>query len=115
MLRITLLSGEELASLPLRQLSDVKALKQRLHEQHGLPPRFRQRLLHEGKALDDAVRLDVAMDLQAVVLPFREEYGSVWSAHLLDAAANGSVTEAGSSLMTAAATTCNHIFPSPRS
>ncbi|OLQ11090.1 Ankyrin repeat domain-containing protein 50 [Symbiodinium microadriaticum] len=93
MLRITLLSGEELASLPLRQLSDVKALKQRLHEQHGLPPRFRQRLLHEGKALDDAVRLDVAMDLQAVVLPFREEYGSVWSAHLLDAAANGSVTE----------------------
>ena len=48
MLRITQLSGEELTSLPLAELSDVKALKQRLHQQHGMPPRFRQRLLHES-------------------------------------------------------------------
>ena len=57
MLRITLLSGEEVTSLALAELSDVKALKQRLHQQHGLPPRFRQRLLHEGNTLDDAVKL----------------------------------------------------------
>ena len=37
MLRITLLSGEEVTSLPLTELSNVKALKQRLHQQHGMP------------------------------------------------------------------------------
>ena len=66
MLRIRKLSGEEVASLPLAELSDVKALKQRLHQQHGLPPRFRQRLLHESKALDDSVTLDSVFDLQVV-------------------------------------------------
>ncbi|CAE7614710.1 ANKRD50 [Symbiodinium sp. CCMP2592] len=60
MLRITQLSGEELTCLPLTELNDVKALKQRLHEQHGLPPRFRQRLLHEGNTLDDAVKLETS-------------------------------------------------------
>ena len=45
MLRIRKLTGEEVASLPLAELSDVKMLKQRLHQQHGLPPCFRQRLL----------------------------------------------------------------------
>ena len=54
MLRITQLSGEELTSIPIEELSDVKALKQRLHENHGLPPRFRQRLLQGGTTLDDA-------------------------------------------------------------
>ena len=61
MLRITLLSGEELTSL-----------KQRLHQQHGLPPRFRQRLLHEGSTLDDDVQLDSAMDLQLLIVAFSE-------------------------------------------
>ncbi|CAE7837843.1 ilvG [Symbiodinium sp. CCMP2592] len=41
MLRIKRLSGEEVTSVHLSELSDVKALKQRLHQQHGLPPRFR--------------------------------------------------------------------------
>ena len=54
MLRITLLSREELTSLPLTEL---KGLKQRLHQQHGLPPRFRQRLLYEGNALDECGHL----------------------------------------------------------
>ena len=44
----------------------MKALKQRLHEQHGLPPRFRQRLFHEENALDDAVTLASVMESQAV-------------------------------------------------
>ena len=57
MLRITnSVSGARLTtSLPLRELSDLKALKQHLNQQCGLPPRFRQRLLYEGVALDDAV------------------------------------------------------------
>ena len=87
MLHIRLLSGEELTCLPLTELSDVKALKQRLHQEHGLPPRFRQRLLHDGKTLDDAVRLDTAMDLQVLMLPFKES--SFGNSSLLDAAANG--------------------------
>mmetsp|Transcript_66832 Transcript_66832/g.156617 ORF Transcript_66832/g.156617 Transcript_66832/m.156617 type:complete len:233 (-) Transcript_66832:8-706(-) len=68
MLRITQLSGEELTSIPIEELSDVKALKQRLHENHGLPPRFRQRLLHGGTTLDDAAKLDSVMDLEVVAL-----------------------------------------------
>ncbi|CAE7614757.1 kidins220b [Symbiodinium sp. CCMP2592] len=65
MLRITLLSGKDVASLPLEELSDVKALKQRLYEQHGLPPRFRQRFLHEENTLEDAVTLASVMESQA--------------------------------------------------
>ncbi|CAE7364411.1 Ehmt1, partial [Symbiodinium sp. CCMP2456] len=39
---------------------------QRLHKQHGLPPRFRQRLLHEENTLDDAVTLASVMERHAV-------------------------------------------------
>ena len=62
MLRIRLLSGEEVASIPVAEADGVKALKQRLHQQHGLPPRFRQRLVHEGRFLPDALKLDSAVD-----------------------------------------------------
>ena len=64
MLRVTLLSGEEV-QVPVEELSDVKALKHRLYRQHGLPPPFKQRLLHEGNTLEDAVKLDSVMDLLA--------------------------------------------------
>ncbi|CAE7942703.1 unnamed protein product [Symbiodinium sp. KB8] len=70
MLRITLLSGEELIRLPLTELSDVKALKRRLHQHHGLPPRFRQRLFNNGEILDDDFQLDSAMDLQVLIVSF---------------------------------------------
>ena len=33
-----------------------------------LPPRFSQRLLHDGNPLDDAVQLGTATDLQAVIV-----------------------------------------------
>eukprot|EP00439_Symbiodinium_sp_Y106_P072109 s2440_g13.t1 len=90
MLRITLLSGEEVTSLALAELSDVKALKQRLHQQHGLPPRFRQRLLHEGNTLDDAVKLETEIDLQLLIVDFsepsgdqsRELNGAAWFAYV---------------------------------
>eukprot|EP00439_Symbiodinium_sp_Y106_P061520 s2440_g9.t1 len=93
MLRITLLSGEEVASLPLAELSDVKALKERLHQEHGLPPRFRQRLLHDGNPLDDAIKLESAMDLQVLIVAFCED--SEDQREELDmAAANGEVDKA---------------------
>ena len=98
MLRITLLSGEELASLPLTELSDVKALKQRLHQQHGLPPRFRQRLLHDGNPLDDDVQLDTEMDLQAVIAALNAT--SEECSELCEAAASGRVAQAGCALLT---------------
>ncbi|CAE7423020.1 unnamed protein product [Symbiodinium sp. CCMP2592] len=91
MLRVSLLSGEELARLPLSELSDVKALKQRLNQQHGLPSRFRQRLLHDGVALHDAVKLDSAMDLQAVIMEFNEVVEA--REDLYDAASDCNVTE----------------------
>ncbi|CAE7253428.1 mask, partial [Symbiodinium pilosum] len=57
----------------VEELTTVRALK--LHLQ-TLPevgvPRFRQRLLHEGRNLEDDEALSAAMDLQFVLLPFAE-------------------------------------------
>mmetsp|Transcript_8221 Transcript_8221/g.19668 ORF Transcript_8221/g.19668 Transcript_8221/m.19668 type:complete len:237 (-) Transcript_8221:16-726(-) len=88
MLRITLLSGKEVTSLPLSEQSDVKALKKRLQEQHGLPPRFRQRLLHEGSVVDDVASFDSLRDLQVLILPFAET-SERHRKMLMDAACNG--------------------------
>ena len=93
MLHITLLSGEDLTSIPCAELSDVKTLKQRLHHQHGLPPRFRQRLLREGSILDDALELDSPMDLQVLTLPFSEV--SETQDRLYEASRCGPAAEAG--------------------
>ncbi|CAE7354943.1 AKT1 [Symbiodinium pilosum] len=71
MLRVWLTSGEEVASLPVENLTDVKNLKLHLQGLCGLT-RFRQRLLHEGVPLYDTVTLDVPMDLQLVLLPFTD-------------------------------------------
>eukprot|EP00439_Symbiodinium_sp_Y106_P080400 s49_g19.t1 len=70
MLRVASLAGEELAIIPLDELTDVKSLKQLLQRTHGFPPRFRQQLLLNQKLLDDAFKLDTAMDLQLVLLTF---------------------------------------------
>ena len=58
-----MMSGEEVASIPVVGLSDVKSLKQQLHRLHRLPARFRQRLFHGGSALHDAAKLDSLEDL----------------------------------------------------
>ncbi|CAE7946391.1 Kidins220 [Symbiodinium sp. KB8] len=92
MLRIALLSGEDVTSIPVAELSDVRALKQRLHQEHGLPPRFRQRLLHEGMNLGDAFRLDLPMDLEIVILAFSKASYSQRK-ELGDAAREGFETE----------------------
>ena len=54
MLRIRKVSGKELtATLEEDLVPDVRALKPRLSQLYGLPPRFGQRLLLHGKCLDD--------------------------------------------------------------
>ena len=69
MLRVRMLSGEEVASLPVAEVSNVRNLKRRLHQLHGLPPRFRQRLLLQGANLDDDDIFDSPLDLDLVLQP----------------------------------------------
>ncbi|CAE7882527.1 unnamed protein product [Symbiodinium microadriaticum] len=90
MLRIRMMSGEEVASMPVVDLSDVKTLKQQLNWLHGLPSRFRQRLFLCGNPLDDSASLDSPVELELVLLPLSAE------AHvdkLLTASVNGSVCQ----------------------
>ena len=68
MLQIKMLSGEGVASIPVEGTNDVRGLKQKLNELHGLPPRFRQRVLLHGESLEDTVKLDCPMDLDLVLL-----------------------------------------------
>ncbi|CAE7313729.1 mask, partial [Symbiodinium microadriaticum] len=71
LLRVWKASGEEMASLPVEQLSDVKALKRYLEPLCGTP-RFRQRLLNDGVMLDDGAVLNSPLDLQLVLLRFSD-------------------------------------------
>ena len=71
MLQIRRVSGEELTTaLEEDSVPDVRALQRRLHQEHGLPPSFRQRLLLHGKCLEDTATLHAAMELELVVLAF---------------------------------------------
>ena len=92
MLRVRTLSGEEVASIPVVELSDVMALKQQLHRQHGLPTRFRQRLFHGGCPLEDAAKLDSPQVLDLVLLPYVEAAQSR-ADELVTAAQDGFVAE----------------------
>ncbi|OLQ10797.1 hypothetical protein AK812_SmicGene5435 [Symbiodinium microadriaticum] len=47
MLRVYMVSGDELAAIPVATVSDVRELKQQLQKHCGVP-RFRQRLLRNG-------------------------------------------------------------------
>ncbi|CAE7853601.1 ANK1, partial [Symbiodinium necroappetens] len=69
MLRVWLASGALLVSVPVEELSDVKSLKRNLQLLCKVP-RFRQRLLHQGVALDDKERLELPTDVHLVMLPF---------------------------------------------
>eukprot|EP00439_Symbiodinium_sp_Y106_P024403 s399_g2.t6 len=57
MLQLRMLSGEAVPGIPVEEIQDVKALKQRLAQLHTLPPRFRQRVLFHGENLKDDVTL----------------------------------------------------------
>ncbi|CAE7665293.1 ANKRD17, partial [Symbiodinium necroappetens] len=74
MLRVRMISGEEVASILLEKFReepcDVKSLKRRLSQLKDMPPRFRQRLLLRGQTFEDTANLDSAMDLELVLMPF---------------------------------------------
>ena len=69
MLRISRISGEEL-TIALQEDLVPDALKHDLHQLHGLPPCFRQRLLFDGQCLEDTVTLHPGMELELVALAF---------------------------------------------
>ena len=57
MLHVRMLSGQEMTRMPAKQASSVRGVKRRLQEVHGLPPRFRQRLIFGGASLADDDKL----------------------------------------------------------
>ena len=95
MLQVRLLSGKEVAAMPVEEVRSVRDVKRRLHQLHGLPPRFRQRLMLQGSEqnLDDADALDSPMDLALVVVPFSSPSEAQVN-ELVAAAKHGSVDEA---------------------
>ena len=93
MLHVRMLSGQEVASVPVAEVSNVRALKQQLNLVQGMPPRFRQRLLFGGAALDDSAHLNSPMDLELVLLAYTVA-SETQAKQLLAAAANGSTSEA---------------------
>ena len=92
MLRVTMLSGKQVASIPVMELSDVRSLKQRLHRLHNFPARFRQRLLHEGSPLGDDAKLDSITDLELLLLSYHPTSQSQ-ADELVTAAMNGFVDQ----------------------
>ena len=90
-----MLSGEAVTSIPVEEVQDVKGLKQRLNQLHGLPPRFRQRILFHGETLEDTVMLNSPMNLDLVLLTFAD-VSQRQVEDLAYAAEQGSVSEVGS-------------------
>ena len=71
MLRVWKASGEELVAISGKELKTVRALKKQLQGYCGLP-RFRQRLLLDGRNMEDDESVDFPTDrdLQLVMLGF---------------------------------------------
>ena len=91
MLQVWGISGEEVASVPVAEMHDVRTLKQSLQKVCGLP-RFRQRLLHDGRDLEDVARLEMVQDVQLVLLDFCP-VSHHEARHLFKAADGGMVLE----------------------
>ena len=89
-----MISGEEVATVPLEEASSVREVKRLLHQAHGLPPRFQQRLVLNGARLDDADKLDSQVDLELVVVSYSSA-SRAEANELIEAARNGSVNKAG--------------------
>ncbi|OLP75178.1 Kinase D-interacting substrate of 220 kDa [Symbiodinium microadriaticum] len=92
MLQLRMLSGETVACIPVEEIHDVKALKQRLTQMHGMPPRFRQRVLLHGENLEDDVALDGPMSLDLALLGFAD-VSQQQVDELAAAALHGSISE----------------------
>ena len=68
-LHVWTVSGEEIVT-SADIAGDVRSLKQQLHKRFNVS-RFRQRLVHEGRSLDDdSFAKDLPTDLQLVFLPY---------------------------------------------
>ena len=66
MLHVWRASGEELASLAIEEVGDVKTLKHRLRQLCGFPV-CAQQIIHDGDCLEDTTSLLVPMDVQLVL------------------------------------------------
>ena len=86
-----MISGGEI-SIPLNEIHDVRGLKRHLNQLRGFPLGFRQRLLLNGGALEDAVKLESPMDLDLVLMQFVDASEEQVS-DLLRAAADGAEVE----------------------
>ena len=91
MLNVFTVSGELLTSWSLEEPRNVQSLKIQLQPLCGVT-RFRQKLLHDGTILQDDRLLDEPLDLQLVLLPFRQA-SSEDEASLCDFAYKGNVQE----------------------
>ena len=61
MLRICKISGQELPTLNIQNISDIRDLKRELRDRHSFPVCLQQ-LLHKGISLDDLTKLELLQD-----------------------------------------------------
>ncbi|CAE7660579.1 unnamed protein product [Symbiodinium necroappetens] len=74
MLRVSSSLGEAVTEVPLSDVTDVKSLKRYLTKA-GKPPRFQQRLVHQGEILEDGEMISKLEPpaVELVLLPLNEE------------------------------------------
>ena len=89
MLRVWKVSGEELARVPVAELSDASELKRYLRVKNNLPICL-QELLYNGALLQDDAKLFPAMDVQ-LILSSLALRGAEAALELLEAAEAGEV------------------------
>ena len=80
-------SGDELISIPLEEVSDVRSVKRRIARVYRVP-RFRQKLVHDATVLEDGIQIDEPMEVTLSVLPWTTDS---WEKRneLVDAAEDG--------------------------
>ena len=66
MIRVWRVSGEELATIPAEELSDVVSLQRQLRAKHGMPVSL-QNLLHDGRKLSEQDKIGVPLELQLIL------------------------------------------------
>ena len=66
MIRVRRVTGEELAAIPVEELSDVASLQRWLRAKHGMPVSLQQ-LLHDNRKLEDHDMLGAPMELQLIL------------------------------------------------
>ena len=88
MVRVLMASGEELASVPNQEVTDVGALKQWLRAHRGLPVCLQQ-LLYDGIKLADETELEEVHEVQLVISSWGPDVQTVSCTEFIDAACAG--------------------------